>query len=230
MALVKAIAGTRKPFVVVLMNGRPLTIEELATIAPAILVTWRPGTMGGPAVADVLFGDVNPNWKQPGKPQPFPDARQQYTARYIDSPNEPLYSFGFGLGYTTFQFSNLRSNATCLQAADSIKVSVDVKNTGKREGDEVVQLYVRDVAASVARPLRHLQVFKKIHLAVGEKKQVDFVLGKKELGFLDINWHWTVEAGRFMVYVGNSSDTTLSLNFTVSNTYTEIPKVPLSHQ
>ncbi|GAV01542.1 hypothetical protein RvY_12238 [Ramazzottius varieornatus] len=183
--LVKAIAATGKPYVVVLMTGRPLTIEWLAANAPAILVTWRAGTMGGPAVADVLFGDVNPSgklpmtfprsvgqipihydYRQPGKPQPVKGVRTAFTSHYIDSPNEPLYPFG-----------------------------VDVKNAGRREGSEVVQLYVRDVAASVTRPVRQLKAFRKVLLAVAEGKQIDFVLGEKELGFLDGNWQWTVEAG-----------------------------------
>ena len=236
--MIKAIAATKKPYVVVLMNGRPLTIEWLAANAPAILITWRAGTMGGPAVADVLFGDVNPSgklpmtfprsvgqipihydYKQPGKPQKVKNARVPFTSRYIDSPNEPLYTFGFGLSYTTFLFKNLRANATSMKALDYLKVSVDVMNTGKRDGAEVVQLFIQDVAASVARPVRQLKGFKKIRLAVGEKKQVDFVIGKKHLRFLDAQWHPTVEAGRFVIYIGNSSDATMSLNFTVSNTY-----------
>ncbi|GAV01429.1 hypothetical protein RvY_12142 [Ramazzottius varieornatus] len=237
--LVKRINATGKPFVIILMNGRPMTIEWLAKNAPAILVTWRAGTMGGHAVADVLFGDVNPSGKLPmsfprstgqipihydmkntGRPieKSSASSAQRYRSKYLDVPNDPLYAFGYGLSYTTFAFENFIINTTTLTADESLGIRVEVVNIGDREGEEIVQLYLRDVASSITRPVRQLRGFKKIRLDVQQRRHVDFVLTKKDFGFLDKKWRLKVEAGVFEIYIGNSSDTTLKRTFTVSTT------------
>ena len=243
--LVKAIHATGKPYAVVLKNGRPLTINWLAENSPAILETWHSGTMGGAAVADVLFGDANPGGKLPatfprsvgqiplyydhkstGRPL---EPENRYTSKYVDIPNTPLYPFGYGLSYTQFRISDLRLDKSSILATGSVKASVDVENIGKRAGDEVVQLYIQDVVSSVTRPVRELKGFKRITLAPGEKRQVDFVLTPKELGALDRNMKFVVEPGEFRVYVGDSSDATLQTSFTVRSTTAlpigSVPKV-----
>ncbi|MCM3901701.1 MAG: glycoside hydrolase family 3 C-terminal domain-containing protein, partial [Pyrinomonadaceae bacterium] len=199
--LVKAVQATGKPTVVVLMNGRPLTINWIAENTPAILETWFAGTQAGNAIADVLFGDVNPGGKLPvtfpravgqvplyynhfntGRP---PDTNNKYTSKYLDVPWTPLFPFGYGLSYTQFKITNLQISAPSIQANGRLTVSVDVENVGKRAGDEVVQLYIRDVAASITRPVKELKGFERITLGPGEKKHVEFMLGPEHLGFYD---------------------------------------------
>jgi beta-glucosidase len=234
--LIKAIHATGKPYVVVLKNGRPLTINWLAENSPAILETWHSGTMGGASVADVLFGDANPGGKLPatfprsvgqiplyydhkstGRPIKQDD---RYTSKYVDIPNTPLYPFGYGLSYTQFRFSDLRLDKTNVSPTGSIKASVEIENIGKRSGDEVAQLYIQDVASSVTRPVRELKGFQRVTLAPGEKKQVSFTLSPKELGALDRDLKFVVEPGEFRVYVGDSSDATLQASFTVGGAQT----------
>ncbi|GAV01281.1 hypothetical protein RvY_12018 [Ramazzottius varieornatus] len=245
--LVKRIRATGKPFVAVVVNGRPMTLEELHHSAPAVLITWRSGTMGGHAIADVLFGDVNPSGKLPmsfprnvgqiplyydykntGRPVDretnSPDIRDK--SKYLDVLNSPLYPFGFGLSYTNFVFGNLRLNATSITAEQNVTVSVDVRNLGTREGEEVVQLYIRDVAASITRPTRQLKAFRKLRIPVDQSERVDFVLmPQRDFSFLDDQWHWLVEEGQFEIYVGNSSDTNMYVNLTVTTTAHE----PVEH-
>ncbi|HSU24947.1 MAG TPA: glycoside hydrolase family 3 C-terminal domain-containing protein, partial [Pyrinomonadaceae bacterium] len=229
--LVKAIHATGKPYAVVLKNGRPLTINWLAENSPAILETWHSGTMGGAAVADVLFGDANPGGKLPatfprsvgqiplyydhkstGRPA---DPANRYTSKYTDIPNTPLYPFGYGLSYTEFRIGDIRLDKQNIPIAGSIKASAEVENIGRRAGDEVVQLYIQDVASSVTRPVRELKGFQRITLAPGEKRRVEFTLTPKELGTLDRNLKFAVEPGEFRVYIGDSSDATLMASFTV---------------
>lgn len=231
LGLVKAIHATGRPYAVVLKNGRPLTINWLAENSPAILETWHSGTMGGAAVADVLFGDANPGGKLPitfprsvgqiplyyghkstGRPIKLDD---RYTSKYIDVPNTPLYAFGYGLSYTKFQISDLRLSKTTILPTENIKASVDLENTGKRTGDEVVQLYIQDVAASMTRPVRELKGFQRITLNPGEKQRVEFTLTSKDLGFYDRDRKFVVEPGSFRVYVGDSSDGGIEADFTV---------------
>lgn len=220
--LVKAVHATGKPYVVVLMNGRPLTIGWLAENAPAILETWFAGIEGGNAIADVLFGDVNPGGKLPvtfprnvgqiplyynhkntGRP---PDANNKYTSKYLDVDWKPLYPFGFGLSYTKFEITNLKLSAARIPASGRLTVSVDVRNIGQRAGDEVVQLYIRDVAASVTRPVKELKGFQRVTLAPGETKRVEFVLGPEQLGFWNRQMRYVVEPGEFRVMVGPNSE------------------------
>ena len=229
--LIKAIHATGKPYVVVLKNGRPLTIGWIAENSPAILETWHSGTMGGAAVADVLFGDENPggkltatfprssgqipiyyNHKNTGRPL---EPENRYTSKYLDVPNTPQFPFGYGLSYTTFEISGLRLDHDSIPVSGSAKVSVDVRNSGPRIGDEVVQLYIRDVASSVTRPIRELKGFRRVTLAPGESRRIEFSLTSKELAGLNAELQPTVEPGLFKVYVGNSSNATLSADLYV---------------
>ena len=219
--LLEAVHATGKPIVVVLMNGRPLSIPWLDKNMPAILEAWYLGIQMGPAVADVLFGDYNPSGKLPvtfprnvgqlplyynhkntGRP---PSERERYTSKYSDVPWTPLYPFGHGLSYTTFTYSNLRLSRAQMRGTDSLTVQVDVKNSGNRAGDEVVQLYVRDDVASVTRPVRELRGFERISLRAGETRTVSFTLRPADLAFYDLKMERVVEPGFFTVWAGTSS-------------------------
>jgi beta-glucosidase len=231
LELVKAVAALGKPFVVVLMNGRPLTINWIADNAPAILETWFGGIQAGNAIADVLFGDVNPGGKLPvtfprnvgqipiyyghkntGRP---PDPKNKYTSKYLDSPVTPLFPFGYGLSYTAFRLTNLSLSAQSIKPDGRLTVSADLENTGARAGDEVVQLYIRDVVASVTRPLKELKGFQKISLKPGEKRRVQFTLASEQLGFYDREMRFIVEPGEFQVFVGQNSAEGLQASFQV---------------
>lgn len=212
--LLKAVVATGKPVALVVMAGRPLAIPWAAENVPAIVWPWFPGSQGGHAIADVLFGDVNPSGKLPmtiprsvgqipiyynylptGRPENLED---RYTSRYIDSPNDPLYDFGYGLSYTTFEYSDMKTSP----AADGVNVSVSVRNSGKRAGDEVVQLYVNDPVASTSRPVRELKGFRRITLAPGETKRVDFTVTRDDLRFW-ADGGWKFEPGVFRLWVGD---------------------------
>lgn len=231
--LVKAIQATGKPTIVVLMNGRPLTINWIAENTPAILETWLAGTEAGNAIADVLFGDVNPGGKLPatfprtvgqeplyynhmntGRP---PDPNNKYSSKYIDVPWTPLFPFGFGLSYTQFRLTNLRLSAQSIRPDGRLTASVDVENTGKRVGDEVVQLYIREVAASVTRPVKELKGFERITLRPGERRHLTFTLGPQELGFYNREMRFVVEPGVFNVTAGTSSTEGLEASFQVAD-------------
>ena len=231
LALVQAIAATGKPYVVVLMNGRPLTIGWLADNAPAVLESWYPGTEGGDAVADVLFGKVNPGGKLPmsfprnvgqipisynelptGRPY---DPNNKYTSKYLDVVNTPQYPFGYGLSYTTFALSNLHLSASSVAKAGTLTVTADITNTGTRAGDDVVQLYIHDQVASILQPVRRLDGFQRVTLAPGKTQTVTFTLGPANLGFYNNQGQFAVEPGGFDVYVGDSSVGGLHGQFTV---------------
>jgi beta-glucosidase len=232
LALVQAIAQTGKPYVVVLMNGRPLTIPWLADNAPALLEAWFPGTEGGDAVADVLFGKVNPGGKLPmsfprnvgqipisynelptGRPY---DPNNKYTSKYLDVVNTPQYPFGYGLSYTTFSVSNLRLSASSIPTSGSLTVSADITNTGSVAGDDVVQTYLHENDMSILQPVRRLEGFKRVTLSPGQMKTVTFTLGPDNLGFYNGQSHFVVEPGPFDVWVGDSSVGGLHSTFTVS--------------
>lgn len=239
-AMRAAPGGDRKPVVVVLMNGRPLAIPELAVETPAIVESWYLGIQHGAAVADVLFGDYNPSGKLPvtvpratGQIPLYynhrntgrPPAEEKYTSKYLDLPWTPLYPFGHGLSYTTFSYGNLRlgtragaatDSSASIGGRDSLTVSVDVSNTGGRAGEEVVQLYVRDDVASVAQPVRSLQGFRRVTLAAGEKKTVTFRLGSDAFALYDRSMRRVVEPGTFTVFVGTNSDATLQAKFGIT--------------
>jgi beta-glucosidase len=231
LELIQAIHRTGKPYAVVLMNGRPLTINWLAENAPAVLETWFAGTQGGAAIADVLFGDVNPGGKLPVtfprhvgqapiyynyKTTGRPPSDQKYTSKYLDVPWTPLYPFGHGLSYTTFRLSNLQLSAPRIPADGRLTVSVEVENTGRRAGDEVVQLYLRDVAASRTRPVKELKGFERVTLRPGERRTLRFTLAPEHLGFYDSRLRFTVEPGAFKVTVGASSVGGLEADFEVT--------------
>ncbi len=220
LELLQAIQQTGKPYVVVLMNGRPLAINWVAENSPAILETWFSGTQGGNAIADVLFGDVNPGGKLPvtfprtSGEEPFyynrtstgrPPSNEKYTSKYLDVPVTPLFPFGHGLSYTTFRLSNLRLSAQTIAPSGSVDVNVDVENTGRRAGDEVVQIYIRDVVASRVRPVKELKGFRRVTLQPGERRTLTFKLTPAELGFYNTAMQFVVEPGRFKVFAGRSS-------------------------
>jgi beta-glucosidase len=231
LALVQAIAATGKPYVVVLMNGRPLTISWLASHAPALLESWFPGTEGGNAVADVLFGKVDPGGKLPmsfprdvgqipisynelptGRPY---DPSNKYTSRYLDVANTPQYPFGFGLSYTTFALSDLHLSAGSIGRAGTVTATANITNTGTRQGDDVVQLYIHDRVASILQPVRRLDGFRRVTLAPGQTQTVTFNLGPAGLGFYNNQGQFRVEPGGFDVYVGDSSVGGLHASLTV---------------
>ena len=232
LELVQAIHATGKPTVVVLVNGRPLSIGWIAGNAPAILESWMGGSQGGHAIADVLFGDVNPggklpvtfprsvgqvpmyyNYLQTGRP---PEAENKYTSKYLDMPWSPLFPFGYGLSYTKFKISNLQLSAPRIAASGKLTVSVDVENTGQRAGDEVVQLYIRDPVASLSRPVKELKGFQRVTLRPGEKRTVKFVLDREHLGFWNRQMRFMVEPGEFRVMVGSSSADVIESKFQVA--------------
>ncbi len=218
--LVQAVQATGVKTVVILINGRPLTIQWTAAHVPAILEAWIPGTQGGHAVADVLFGDVNPGGKLPvtfprvvGQVPLYynhlntgrPPSNDRYTSKYIDAPVTPLFPFGYGLSYTRFHLSHLRLNATRISQHQCLGIDVEVENIGDREGDEVVQLYIHDVAASVPRPVKELRSFERVRLRPHKSRLVHFVLSPDDLRFYDEQMNLVLEPGAFQVFVGTSS-------------------------
>lgn len=229
--LVKELKKTGKPIVVVLMNGRPLTIQWLQENVDAIVEAWYPGISAGYVIADALFGDVNPsgkltvtfpryvgqvplyyNHKNTGRPH---NPKDHYTSYYMDLENSPLYPFGYGLSYTTFEYSNPVLSKSSIKKDESLTVTVDVKNSGKVEGKEVVQLYIRDLVGSVTRPVKELKDFIKISLKPGETRKVTFTITPEKLKFYDINMNYVVEPGDFKVFVGTNSVDVKDASFTV---------------
>lgn len=222
-----------KPVVLVLLNGRPLTLSWENENMDAILEAWFPGTMGGDAIAQTLYGVNNPSGKLPmtfprsvgqvpiyynhkntGRPYlGTNDPEQKYKSRYTDSENSPLYAFGYGLSYTKFEYSNLKLSSDKLSGNNKITVTVDVKNTGNYDGEEVVQLYVHDVVGSVTRPVKELKGFTKQLIKKGETKTVTFDISADDLRFYNIDMKFVAEPGYFEVFVGGSSDATLKATF-----------------
>jgi beta-glucosidase len=231
-ALLERLQATGKPLVVVLMNGRPLALPWLAEHVPAILETWFLGVEAGNAVADVLFGAVNPSGKLPisfprnvgqvplyydhkstGRP---PSETNHYSSKYMDVSWTPLYPFGHGLSYTTFAYDAPRLSATKLGPTDTLTVRVNVRNTGTRAGDEVVQLYLRDDVASFTRPVEALRGFARITLAAGASRELTFTLDQEDFALLDATWQRVVEPGTFTVFVGGSSAQVQSASFSIT--------------
>ena len=222
-------AAGNKPVVVVLTNGRPLAIPWLADNAPAILETWQLGSEMGNAVTDILLGDVNPSGKLPatfpravgqepiyynhkhtGRP---PDPNQKYTSKYIDVPWTPQYPFGYGLSYTTFEITNLKLDRNRVRKGETVRVTVDVRNSGSRRGAEVVQLYIRDDVATVTQPVKQLRCFERVELEPGETRSVSFTVDAEDLQFWGLDGGWVVEPGSFTVYVGASSEDVIESQF-----------------
>jgi beta-glucosidase len=230
--LIDAIKATGKPFAVVLFNGRPLTLSKVDASSPAILEAWFPGTEAGNAVADVLFGKVNPGGKLPAT---FPRALGQvpiyynheptgrpcdpgvkWNSRYRDIPScDPLYPFGFGLSYTKFSVDNLHLTTQSVSKNGTVTASMDVTNTGDRKGDDVAQLYIHDPVASISQPVRRLRGFQRVTLDPGQKQTVSFTLDKSDFGFYDNRGRFVVEPGTIDVYGGDSSTADMKQSFTV---------------
>jgi beta-glucosidase len=224
--MLKALAKTGKPLVIVLFNGRPLTLTWEDEHASAILDVWAPGTEAGNAIADVLFGDYNPagkitatfprsvgqipiyyNHKNTGRPY---DGKgpSKFKSNYLDISNDPLYPFGYGLSYTTFGYSDVKLSKSQLKGKETLTAAVTVTNTGKYAGEEVVQLYISDPVASISRSVKELKNFKKINLQPGEQKEVSFNITPEELKFYNTQLKYDWEPGKFIVQIGtNSSDT-----------------------
>ena len=232
-ALLRALLDSGKPVVILLMNGRPLVLSQNVRQAPALLETWFLGSEMGHAVADILFGDVNPSGKLPitfprnvgqiplyyahkstGRP---PSGDERYTSGYIDEHWTPLYPFGFGLSYTSFSYSAPRLSTQRLASTQVLSVAVTVTNTGARPGEEIVQLYLRDDVASVTRPVRQLRGFRKVQLAPGEARELTFTLDQADFALLDSNFSPVIEAGTFTVFVGADSTTENQARFELTD-------------
>lgn len=229
--LIRALVETGKPVALVLMSGRPLTIPEEFELPLSILQVWHPGVEAGNAIADVVFGDYNPSgkltatWpvnvgqipiyhsmKNTGRPAP-PDKFQKFTSNYLDAPNSPLLPFGYGLSYTTFEYSNLELDKKEVAPDESVNVNITLKNTGNYDGEEVVQLYLRDVVRSITPPIRQLKGFKKVFLKKGETKTVTLVLKPDDLKFYNSDLVFVAEPGEFEVFVGTDSDADRKVSF-----------------
>jgi beta-glucosidase len=229
--LLRELKKAGKPIVLILINGRPLTLEEESGVADAILEAWQPGTEGGRAVADALFGRRNPSGKLPitfprrlgqvplfysmkNTGRPFDPARpSNYKSTYNDCPNDPLYPFGYGLSYTTYHYSEVTLDKSALKPGEQLTVSVTVTNTGERAGTEIVQLYLRNLVASVTRPVLELKGFQRIELQPGESRRVSFSVGEMELTFLRQDLTWGTEPGSYQVFIGSSSKDLRSATF-----------------
>ena len=229
--MLEAVAATGKPVVLVLENGRPLDIRWAAEHVPAILEAWYPGTEGGNAVADVLFGDVNPggklpvSWPRSAGQEPLyynhnlthePEDRPTFTSRYWDLNSKPLYPFGYGLSYATFKFDHLRLSKKSVKAGETTQVEVEVTNTGAVAGDAVAQVYIHQRAGSASRPVRQLKGFRRVTLGPGETQTLKFPLGKDELQFWSPQTKaWGVEPGTFDVWAGEDSTAGLHADLVV---------------
>lgn len=230
--LLKMIASAGKPVALVLLNGRPLVLEEESKDADAILEAWYPGTMGAEAVTDIVFGQYNPSGKltmtfprsvgqipvfyyekNTGRPIYLPN--DKYKSKYLDSPNEPLYPFGYGLSYTDFKYSNLTLSSPKMKKGHTIDATVTVTNIGSRTGEETVQLYIRDLIGSVTRPVKQLKGFQKLVLAPGESRTVTFTIDDEMLSFWRHDMTFGIEDGDFKVMVGGSSSDLLQTSFSL---------------
>ncbi|WP_395045439.1 glycoside hydrolase family 3 C-terminal domain-containing protein, partial [Flavobacterium sp.] len=229
--LLEAIYKVNTNIVLVLSNGRPLAIPWADENIPSILETWHLGTQSGNAIAQVLYGDYNPsgklpmtfprsvgqvpiyyNYKNTGRPT-MNEPESVFWSHYMDEKNTPLYAFGYGLSYSKFEYSNLKLSSSSFSENGKIEVSVDLKNNSSVSGKEVVQLYIRDLVASITRPVKELKGFEMVALKANETKKVTFVIDAKTIEFFTANSKWEAEAGDFKVFVGGSSDKTLEAKF-----------------
>ncbi|MBD3863276.1 beta-glucosidase BglX [Olleya marilimosa] len=231
--LLNALLKTGKPVVLVLFTGRPLVLVEENETVPAILNAWFPGSEAGLSIADVLFGDVNPsgkltatfprnvgqipifyNHKNTGRPLGNKEGKfEKFKSNYIDVRNEPLYPFGYGLSYTTFEYNNLKINNSTITMDGKINITVDVTNTGNYDGKEVIQLYIKDVVGSVTRPVKELKGFKKAFIKKGETQTVSFDISVEDLKFYNYDLDFVAEPGDFEIFVGTNSDASLKTSF-----------------
>ena len=235
--LLQALLKLGKPVVLVLFNGRPLVLNQEVATVPAILDVWFAGSEAGYAIADVLFGDENPsakltttfprsvgqvpiyyNHKNTGRPLGNNEGKfEKFKSNYIDERNEPLFPFGFGLSYTNFEYSNLKLSSYKINFKNTLKVTIDIANTGSFDGKEIVQLYIRDLFASVTRPVKELKGFQKINLKKGEKQTVTFEISAEDLKFYNAALQFVAEPGTFEVFVGSNSDTNTKATFELVN-------------
>ncbi|WP_420320773.1 beta-glucosidase BglX [Flagellimonas sp.] len=228
--LLKVLMETEKPVVVILMSGRPLTIPEELGMPIALLQVWHPGVEAGNAIVDVVYGAYNPSGKltaawprnigqipiyhsSKNTGRPAPNEFKKFTSNYLDAPNTPLLPFGYGLSYTTFEYSNIKLDKKEVLKGASIEVTVSVKNTGDFDGEEVIQLYLRDVVRTITPPKRQLKGFKKVHIKKGESKTVSIMLKPDDLKFYNSNLEFVAEPGEFEVFVGTNSEATLKETF-----------------
>lgn len=234
MKLAEEIIKTGKPVAVVLFNGRPLSISELDKVAPAILESWFGGTQAGNGIADILFGDVNPsgkltmtfprnvgqipifyNSKNTGRPIDPEIPYEKWKSNYLDTPNTPLYPFGYGLSYTTFAYSDIRLNKNSFPENEKIVASVDITNSGNRDGEEIVQLYIRDLVGEVTRPVKELKAFQKVLIRKGEKVTVSFSISTAELSYYHQDMSYKYDPGEFDIFIGSHSAEERSARFAV---------------
>ncbi|GGH78486.1 beta-glucosidase [Pullulanibacillus pueri] len=221
-----------KPIVVVLFNGRPLDLMDVTEKADAILEAWYPGSEAGNALADLLFGNVNPSGKltmsfpravgqiptyynhyNTGRPKGAPDAQERYVSQYLDSSNGPLFPFGFGLSYTSFEYKDAHLSSNIMKQNETIRLSVKVENIGEVIGEEVVQFYIRDLTGEVIRPLKELKGFERITLQPGEQKEITFTITEKQLRYYHSDLSYKSDKGKFMAYVGSNSQDVLAVPF-----------------
>lgn len=224
LELVQAIRKLNKPMVTLLFNGRPLDLHGVIEQSSAVVECWFPGSEGAFAISDVLYGDVNPSGRlsmsfpytlgqvpvyynhfQTGRPMKVSEPDNRYTSKYLDIPNEPLFPFGFGLSYTTFSYGELSISSDQLTKESSIEVKVTVTNTGSYAGEEVVQLYIRDISGEVVRPMKELKGFKKLELAVGESQEVTFTITEEQLRYHHSDLSFSSDKGQFALFVGSNS-------------------------
>jgi len=236
LELLEKIKESNKPIVLVLFNGRPLVLTDVEPKVDAILEGWFSGTEGGRALADILLGEVNPSGKltmsfpyavgqipvyynefSTGRPVKTSNHSQRFMSKFLDCPNEPLYPFGYGLSYSTYEYSNLKLDKDVFNTDQVLTVSVDVCNTGEMAGEETVQLYLRDVVGSVVRPVKELKDFKKVMLMPGETKTITFTIDKEKLKFVTKDMTYDVEPGKFQLFVGKNSNDVLESEFIYSN-------------
>lgn len=230
--LATCVKSLGKPVVTVLFNGRPLDITKLVPQVDAVLEAWYPGSEAGRAVIDVLYGDYNPsakltmsfpyavgqipvyyNYYNTGRPRPNDEVRGEFYSQFIDIPNKPLYPFGYGLSYTTFEYSDMKLDKTVMTQGETIQVSIRVKNTGSVEGIETVQMYIRDIAGSTVRPIKELKGYERVALQVGEEREIQFTITEGMLKYHTLSGRFEAEKGRFNVLVGTNSEELLQKEF-----------------
>jgi beta-glucosidase len=221
--LIRALAKTGKPLILVVMTGRPLALAEENELATSMIVTWHAGIEAGNAIGDVLFGNYNPsgklsatfprnlgqvpifyNHKNTGRPS-APNS-PKFQSNYLDAPNTPLFPFGYGLSYTSFSYGDISISNNSPKGNETITASITVTNSGKIDGEEVVQLYIRDVVGSITRPLKELKGFQKISLKAGETKNITFSISPEDLKFYNYDLSYDWEAGEFQIMIGGNSD------------------------
>ena len=241
--LLKALVNTGKPVVVVLFNGRPLILKWENDHVGAILDVWFPGTEAGNAIADVLFGEYNPsgklsmtfplnqgqipiyyNAKNTGRPYTTGDANTKFKSDYLDMPNDPLYPFGYGLSYTKFNYSPLSLSTPTISPSMPVTVKLTVTNSGNFDGEETVQLYIRDMVATVTQPVKELKKFQKVYLKKGESKEISFSLTTEDLKYVNSDLKWVYDPGAFKVFAGGNSRDVVSADLTGIEPKAQSPK------